>query len=165
MAMKSLKDLYVHFLKDMFYAERQIAKSLSKMAKKAEASELRTAFEEHREETEHQIDNLEAIFEKLDMRPRGVTCEAMNGILDEGKEIMDEAQDADTRDAGMIAGAQAVEHYEISRYGTMIAWAKTLGYTDHVPLLEENLQQEKTTDEKLTKLAVSTLNKQAKAAA
>jgi ferritin-like metal-binding protein YciE len=160
--MKDLDALFKHFLRDMYYAEKQVLKTLPKMARKTDATELREAFEHHREETEQQIENLETVFEHLDMKPRGVTCEAIEGILAEGKEIMEEAKDADTRDAGMIAAAQAVEHYEITRYGTMISWARTLGLPDDVQkLLQANLDQEYAADDKLTKLAESTLNRQA----
>lgn len=161
MAMNSLKDLFVHFVRDMYYAEKQILKTLPKMAKKADSTDLRRAFEEHREETETQIENLERVFELLDLKPRGVTCEAIEGILEEGKEIMEEAGDADTRDAGMIAAAQAVEHYEITRYGTMVAWAKRLDMSEAAKLLQANLDQEYAADEKLSSLAVGSLNKEA----
>ena len=161
MAMKTLEDLFVHFLRDMYYAEKQIVKALPKMARKADSDKLREAFEHHLEESQNHVANLEQIFEKLDLRPRGVTCEAIDGILDEGKEIMSEAQDADARDAGMIAAAQAVEHYEITRYGTMIAWANQLGKKDLVPLLKANLEQEYAADKKLTELAEKRLNKEA----
>ena len=136
MAMKSLDDLFVHFLRDMYYAEKQILKTLPKMSRKADSDELREAFEHHRDETEEHVANLEQIFEMLELKPRGVTCEAIDGILEEGKEIMTEAEDADTRDAGMIAAAQAVEHYEITRYGTLIAWATQLGKADAAKLLQ-----------------------------
>lgn len=131
------------------------------MARKADSPELRQAFEDHRQETEGQIENLEAAFDKLGLAARGVPCEAINGILDEAKEIIDESEDGDTRDAGMIAAAQAVEHYEITRYGTMVSWAKTLGHDDIVPLLEANLDQEYAADRKLTALAESALNREA----
>ena len=161
MAMNDLKDLFVHFVRDMYYAEKQILKTLPKMARKAESDELRNAFESHREETETQIDNLEKVFGILDLKPRGVTCEAIQGILDEGKEIMEEAGDPDTRDAGMIAAAQAVEHYEITRYGTMVAWANRLGMNDAARLLQANLDQEYSADRKLSKIAEGGLNKEA----
>ncbi len=161
MAMNNLKDLFVHFVRDMYYAEKQILKTLPKMAKKADSDQLRKAFEGHREETEGQIENLEKVFELLDLKPRGVTCEAIQGILEEGKEIMEEAGDDDTRDAGMIAAAQAVEHYEMTRYGTMVAWAKRLGMADAAKLLQANLDQEYAADTKLSKLAEGGLNKQA----
>jgi len=159
--MKDLEGLYKHFLRDIVYAERQILKTLPKMARKAGSDDLRKAFEEHRDETETHIENLEKVFENLGMSGRGVTCEAMNGILEEGKEIMSEAEDPDTRDAGMIAAAQAVEHYEITRYGTLVSWAKQLGRTEDAKLLEANLAQEKAADKKLTGLAEKSLNKQA----
>ncbi|WP_306886328.1 YciE/YciF ferroxidase family protein [Amorphus orientalis] len=159
--MKNLEDLFVHFLRDIYYAEKQVLKTLPKMARKASAPELREAFEHHREETEGQIENLERAFEALGLKARGVTCEAIDGILEEGKEIMDEAREDDARDAGMIAAAQAVEHYEITRYGTLIAWAKRLNKTDIAKLLAANLEQEYAADQKLTGLAESGLNKQA----
>jgi len=161
MAMKTLNDLFVHFVRDIYYAEKQVLKTLPKMARKADSDKLREAFEHHREETETQIDNLEKVFEILGMKPRGVTCEAIDGILEEGKEIMEEATDADARDAGMIAAAQAVEHYEITRYGTLVAWARRLGMSKAVPLLQANLDQEYAADKKLSDLAESGLNQQA----
>lgn len=161
MALTSLNDLFVHFLRDMYYAEKQILKTLPKMAKKADSSDLREAFEHHREETETHVENLEKVFEVLDLKPRGVTCEAIDGILDEGKEIMSETSDADARDAGMIAAAQAVEHYEITRYGTLIAWGAQLGFDAAVQHLKQNLEQEYAADKKLTELAESNLNREA----
>lgn len=159
--MKDLDGLFKHFLRDIYYAEKQVLKTLPKMAKKAESDDLRTAFEEHRAETEEQIANLEKVFEMLDLKPRGETCEAIKGILAEGEDIMKEAEDPDTCDAGMIAAAQAVEHYEITRYGTLVAWAKALGMKDAADLLQKNLDQEYAADNKLDKLAEGTLNKQA----
>ncbi len=161
MTMNNLHDLFVHHLRDMYYAEKKILKALPKMARKAGHGDLRDAFEEHRHETEGQIENLEKVFEMLDQRPSGVTCEAIEGIIEEGEEIMDDCEDADARDAGMIAAAQAVEHYEISRYGTMIAWAKRLKMDDAARLLDENLQQEYAADRKLTGLAQDGLNREA----
>ena len=161
MALTSLDDLFVHFLRDIYYAEKQILKALPKMARKAEAPELREAFEHHLGETETHVANLEQVFEALGLKARGVTCEAINGILEEGKEIMSDAEDADTRDAGMIAAAQAVEHYEITRYGTLIAWAKQLGKAEAVKLLKTNLEQEQAADRKLSELAEQGLNRQA----
>ena len=124
MPLKSLDDLFMHFLRDIYYAERQILKALPRMARKADSDQLRDAFESHQAETELHVANLEKVFELLEVRARGVTCEAIDGILEEGKEIMAEAEAPDALDAGMIAAAQAVEHYEITRYGTLIAWAK-----------------------------------------
>jgi ferritin-like metal-binding protein YciE len=161
MAMNSLSELFEHFLRDIYYAEKQIVKALPKMARKADSAELREAFESHLTETQEHISNLEQAFEALNLKARGVTCEAINGILEEGKEIMSEAEDADTRDAGMIAAAQAVEHYEITRYGTLIAWANQLGHTEVVKLFQQNLDQEKAADQKLTALAVENLNREA----
>lgn len=161
MAMKSLEDLFVHFLRDMYYAEKQILKALPKMAKKAGSDDLRKAFEEHHGETEDQIANLEKVFELLDLKPRGVTCDAIEGIISEAKDIMSETEDPDALDAGLIAGAQAVEHYEITRYGTMASWAKQLGKGDAEKLLRANLDQEYAADQKLTKLAEGALNRQA----
>ncbi|MGX1305351.1 ferritin-like metal-binding protein YciE [Amorphus suaedae] len=161
MAMKTLNDLFVHFVRDIYYAEKQVLKTLPKMARKADSDQLREAFEHHREETETQIENLEKVFEILGLKARGVTCEAIDGILEEGKEIMEEATDADARDAGMIAAAQAVEHYEITRYGTLVAWAKRLKINQAVPLLQANLDQEYAADKKLSALAEGGLNQQA----
>jgi len=159
--MKDLEGLFKHFLRDMYYAEQKILKTLPKMAKKADSPELRKAFEEHQKETEQQVANLEKVFGELDMKPRGVTCKAMNAIIEEGEEIMKEAETQDARDAGMIAAAQAVEHYEITRYGTMVAWANTLGLDTAAKLLQQNLDQEHAADAKLSKLAVGRLNKEA----
>ncbi|KKL98023.1 hypothetical protein LCGC14_1828560 [marine sediment metagenome] len=159
--MKDLEGLFKHFLRDIYYAEKQILKTLPKMARKADSDELRTAFEEHLEETQTHVETLEKVFESMGMKARGVTCDAINGIIDEGKEIMSETDDADARDAGMIAAAQAVEHYEITRYGTLISYARTLGHTEAADLLQTTLDQEYAADQKLTKLAESTLNRQA----
>jgi len=159
--MKDLEGLFKHFVKDIYYAEKQVLKTLPKMARKATSEDLKEAFEHHREETEEQIENLEKVFEILGLKPRGVTCDAINGILDEGKEIMEEAEKGDTLDAGMIAAAQAVEHYEITRYGTMISWAQTLGMKEAAELLQKNLDQEYAADEKLSKLGEDSLNREA----
>lgn len=162
MSLKSLDDLFVHFVRDMYYAEKQVLKTLPRMARKADSPKLREALEHHRDETETHIANLEKVFELKGLKPRGVTCDAIEGIIDEGKEIMEEADDPDTRDAGMIAAAQAVEHYEITRYGTMVAWAKRLGMDEAATLLQANLDQEYAADQKLTKLAEQGgLNRQA----
>lgn len=161
MAMKTLHDLFVHFVRDIYYAEKQVLKTLPKMARKADSDTLREAFEHHREETEGQIENLEKVFEILGLKARGVTCEAIDGILEEGKEIMEEATDADARDAGMIAAAQAVEHYEITRYGTLVAWAKELGHEEVLSHLRETLAEEKDADNKLLRLGEDQLNQKA----
>jgi ferritin-like metal-binding protein YciE len=161
MAMKDLGDLLEHMLQDIYYAEKQIVKELPKMAEKADSAELRQAFESHLEETKGHVENLERAFEHLDIAKKGEKCEAIEGILKEAKQIMDEIDDPDTMDAGMIAAAQAVEHYEITRYGTIISWAKKLGHDEVAKLMQATLDQEYAADQKLTKLAESTLNQQA----
>src|SRR6201986_4934085 len=135
MAEKDLNDLFVDTLKDIYYAEKQIYKSLPKMAKAASSDQLRAAFEKHHDETEGQIERLEKIFELLGKPARGKKCDAIEGILDEGKEIMEEYKDAPALDAGLLAAAQAIEHYEISRYGTLKTWAEELGHADAAKLL------------------------------
>ena len=155
---KNLNDLFLDTLKDVYYAEKQILKALPKMAKAASSDKLRAAFEKHHGETEGQVERLEQIFELLDVPARAKTCDAIQGILDEGKEIMDEYKGSDALDAGMIAAAQAVEHYEISRYGTLKQWAQQLGMKDAARLLDQTLQQEKKTDETLTTLAEAEVN-------
>lgn len=155
---KDLNDLFLDTLKDIYFAEKQILKALPKMAKAATSDKLRAAFEKHHDETEGQVERLEQIFELLDKPARGKTCDAILGILDEGKEIMDEYKGTSSLDAGLLAAAQAVEHYEISRYGTLKAWATELGMKDAVRLLDETLNQEKKTDELLSVLAKSAVN-------
>jgi len=161
MADKDLSDLFVDTLKDIYYAEKQIYKALPKMAKAATSDQLRAAFEKHQDETEGQIDRLEQIFELLGKAARGKKCDAIEGILDEGKEIMDDYADTAALDAGLLAAAQAVEHYEISRYGTLKTWAGKLGHKHVVKLLEQTLAEEKKTDDALSKLAVSAVNAEA----
>ena len=161
MTIKSMNDLFLHTLKDIYYAEKQIYKSLPKMAKAANSDQLRQAFEKHHQETEGQIERLEQIFELIDKPARGKKCDAIEGILDEGKEIMDEYKSAPALDAGLLAAAQAVEHYEISRYGTLKAWATKLGNKEAVKLLDETLSEEKKTDEALSKIAISAVNAEA----
>ena len=161
MSMKNLEELFVHFLRDMYYAEKQVLKTLPKLARKADSNDLRKALETHHAETETQIANLEKVFEMLDLKARGETCAAMDGILEEGQDIVTETTDADARDAGMIASAQAVEHYEITRYGTMVAWANELGRKDAARLLQANLDQEYAADRKLSELAEKRLNREA----
>jgi ferritin-like metal-binding protein YciE len=158
---KDLNALFLETLKDIYYAEKQIYKSLPKMAKAAESEKLRAAFEKHHDETENHIQRLEQIFELLHKPARGKKCDAIEGILDEGKEIMEEYQDAPALDAGLLAAAQAVEHYEISRYGTLKAWADKLSMKDAVRLLDETLAEEKKTDETLTKIAAAEVNAEA----
>jgi ferritin-like metal-binding protein YciE len=160
-ATKSLQDLFVNLLKDMYYAEKQILKALPKMAKKADSDELRQAFEHHLKETEGQVQRLEQIFALCDLKPSGKTCLAIKGILEEGEEDMKDAKAPDVLDAGMIADAQAVEHYEIARYGTMIAWATQLGMEEAARLLQQTIDQEYNADMLLTDLAEGRLNRQA----
>jgi ferritin-like metal-binding protein YciE len=161
MADKDLNDLFLDTLKDIYYAEKQILKSLPKMAKAATSDQLRAAFEKHHDETEGQIGRLEQIFELLDKPARGKKCDAIEGILDEGKEIMDEYKGASGLDAGLLAAAQAVEHYEISRYGTLKSWAGKLGMNEAVRLLDQTLNEEKKTDDTLTKIAETAVNAEA----
>lgn len=158
---KTLEDLFLHTLKDVFYAEKQILKSLPKMAKAAESEELRMAFEKHREETEGQIERLEQIFQMMGKPARGVQCEAINGIIEEGKEVMEDFAESVALDAGILAAAQAVEHYEITRYGSLRTWAEELGMRDAAKLIEQNLEEEKKTDLLLSKLAEARVNTKA----
>lgn len=164
-ATKTLDDLFYETLKDIYYAERKISKSLPKMARAAQSEELKQAFQMHKDETDGQIERLQQIFELIGKRARGKTCAAIEGILEEGEEIMEEFKGTPALDAGLLAAAQAVEHYEISRYGTLRAWAKQLGLKDAVSLIEETLAEEERTDEKLTGLAEDTVNAAAKKAA
>ena len=161
MAEKQLDDLFLDTLKDIYYAERQILKALPKMAKAATSPELKAGFEQHHTETEGQVERLQQVFEILGKPARGKTCDAILGILEEGKEIMDEYKGAVALDAGLVAAAQAVEHYEIARYGTLMTWAKQLGHNDIAELLSATLEEEKSTDSKLTKLATSAVNAKA----
>jgi ferritin-like metal-binding protein YciE len=155
---KDLNDLFLDTLKDIYFAEKQILKALPKMAKAASSDKLRAAFEKHEGETEAQVGRLEQIFEMIDKPARGKTCEAIQGLLDEGKEIMEEYKGCEALDAGMLAAAQSVEHYEISRYGTLKQWAQQLGMKKAVRLLDETLQEERKTDEALTSLAEASVN-------
>jgi ferritin-like metal-binding protein YciE len=155
---KDLNDLFLDTLKDIYFAEKQIVKALPKMAKAATDDKLRAAFEKHQVETEGQIERLEQVFELLDKPARGKTCDAIMGILDEGKEIMDEYKGTSALDAGLLAAAQAVEHYEISRYGTLKTWATELGMKDAAKLLDATLSEEKKTDDTLSTLAKSAVN-------
>jgi ferritin-like metal-binding protein YciE len=163
MTVKTMEDLFVETLKDIYYAEKQILKALPGMIKKAGAAELRKALETHRRETEGQVDRLEKVFKLFDIAPRGKKCEAIEGILAEAKEHMQDIEDPEVLDAGMIGSAQAVEHYEITRYGTLIAWAKQLGRDDAIELLEANLEQEKNADRLLSEIAEAAVNQRAAA--
>lgn len=139
---ESLEDLFINLVKDMYYAEKQILKALPKMAKQADSTELRRAFEHHLKETEGQVQRLEQVFALCDTKPAAKTCPAIKGILEEGEEDIEEADDSDVLDAGMIADAKAVENYEIARYGTLIAWANQLGMKEAATLLNQTLEQE-----------------------
>ena len=161
---KTLNDLFYDTLKDIYFAEKQILKALPKMAKAAHSRDLSAAFTKHLHETQGQVDRLEKVFAIIDKPVRAKTCDAIMGILDEGKEIMDEYKGTDALDAGMLAAAQAVEHYEISRYGTLKAWANKLGFMEAVALLDTTLLQERHTDESLTSLAYAEINPEALAA-
>ncbi|MFI0849100.1 ferritin-like domain-containing protein [Mesorhizobium sp. IMUNJ 23232] len=158
---KGLEDLFLDGLKDIYYAEKKILKALPKLAKGADSEEASAAFEKHRLETEGQVDRLEQIFESMDLPARGKTCPAIDGILEEGSEILEEYGGSPALDAGLIAAAQAVEHYEIARYGTLITWAGLLGRTDAAELLSATLEEEKATDEALTALGESGVNERA----
>src|SRR5215218_2143289 len=160
---KDLNDLFLDTLKDIYFAEKQILKALPKMAKAATSDKLRAAFEKHHDETEGQIERLEKIFELLGKAARGKKCDAIEGILDEGKEIMDEYADTPALDAGLLSAAQAVEHYEISKYGTLKAWAGKLNMPQAIKLLDQTLAEEKKTDELLTKIAETAVNYEAAA--
>jgi ferritin-like metal-binding protein YciE len=162
---KTLDDLFHETLKDIYYAEKKILTALPKMAKAAQSEELQAAFEKHEGETEGQVDRLEKVFELIEQPAKGKTCDAINGMIDESKEIMKEFRGSPALDAGLLAAAQAVEHYEISRYGTLKTWAKELGLDEAASLLEETLQEEKKTDEALTELAESAVNQEAQQAA
>ena len=161
---KTLDDLFHDTLKDIYFAEKKILATLPKMAKAAQSEELKAAFEKHRNETEGQIERLEQVFAIIEKKPQGKTCAAIIGITEEGAEIMEEYKGSPALDAGLLAAAQAVEHYEISRYGTLRAWAEELGLDDAVSLLEETLDEEEATDEALTELAKTAINQQAEAA-
>ncbi|MFO7444948.1 MAG: ferritin-like domain-containing protein [Ignavibacteriaceae bacterium] len=155
---KTLEDLFLDELKDIYNAENQLSKALPKMAKKAVSEELRTAIEDHLKETENQIERLEKVFAEIDQTAKGKICKAMKGLIEEGTEIMEEASEDEVRDAGIISAAQKVEHYEIASYGTLVTFAKTLGYKKAADLLQETLDEEKKTDQLLSELAVSGIN-------
>jgi len=159
---KTLQDLLHDTLKDIYYAERQILKALPKMRRAAQSEELKAAFEQHQHETEGQVDRLNRVFEALGKSPRGKTCEAIEGIISEGEEIIEAFQGTAALDAGLISSAQAVEHYEIARYGTLKRWAEELGKGDIAALFDETLQEEMKTDTHLSKLAMDGANQRAK---
>jgi ferritin-like metal-binding protein YciE len=158
---KKLDDLFHHTLKDIYFAEKKILVALPKMAKAAQSADLKKAFEKHKGETEGQVKRLEQVFGLIDKKPQAKTCDAIMGIVKEGQEIMDEYKGSPALDAGLLAAAQAVEHYEISRYGTLKTWADELGLEGAVKLLDATLQEEKKTDAALTQIAETVVNQRA----
>ena len=158
---KTMDDLFVHTLQDIYYAEKQIEKALPKMIEKASAGPLRDGFSQHLEETHGHVSRLEEVFRMCGLEPKGVDCPAIDGIVKESNEIAGDIGDQEVLDAALASAAQAVEHYEITRYGTLIAWAKELGRQDCASVLEQTLAEEKATDQKLTDLAEARLNRKA----
>ena len=158
---KTFDDLYLHTLQDIYYAEQQITKGLTEMIGKAENAGLKNAFQKHLGETEAQIKRLEDVFGILGKPAKGATCPAIDGIIKEARELISDCDDHEVRDAAMLAAAQAVEHYEITRYGTLVAWAKQLGRQDCATILHQILEQEKATDQKLTTIAEGKINTKA----
>jgi ferritin-like metal-binding protein YciE len=164
MSLKTLEDLFVHELKDLYSAEKQLLKALPKMAKAASSDQLRDGFEEHLEQTKGHVERLETIFDQLGKSPRAAKCDAMEGLVEEGQKMIDEDAEPHVKDAGLIAAAQRVEHYEIAGYGTARTFARLLGHSEAEDLLQQTLDEEKETDERLTELAESEINVEAKAA-
>jgi ferritin-like metal-binding protein YciE len=158
---KKLEDLFLETLKDIFYAEKQILRALPKMARSAQSPELKKAFETHREETEGHVERLQQVFELVNAPARGKTCDAILGIIEEAKEVMEEFERAQALDAGLAASAQAVEHYEIARYGALKTWAAQLGMKEAATLLDQTLQEEIKADKLLTQIATAAANKKA----
>lgn len=163
MSVQTMDELFLHGLKDIYYAEKRIVEALPKMADAVESKGLEEAFRHHLEETKGQVDRLEKVFASLDQKAQGTKCPAIEGIIDEAKEQMKETKDKQVLNAALLAGAQAVEHYEIARYGTLCEWAKLLGHDESLELLKETLSEEKMADEKLSKLAKDEINRQAAA--
>ena len=161
MQMEHLQDLFVENLRDLYSAEKQLLRALPKMAKAAENEELRTAFENHQQETEGQIERLEQIFQRLGKKPGGHKCKAMEGLIEENKELLEEDAEPEVLDAGMIVGAQKVEHYEIAGYGSVVEFAKLLGDKESAKLLAATLQEEEKTDKLLTQIARKSINLEA----
>jgi len=159
--MATLEDLYMDLLKDLYSAEKQLVKALPKMAKAAQSTDLRKAFEEHLGQTEEHVERIERIFSELEGSPRGKKCVGMEGLVEEGNELLKEDVEPDVLDAGLIAAAQKVEHYEIASYGTARAWAERMGYNNAARLLQQTLDEESTANEKLTQIAESHVNMEA----
>ncbi len=158
---KTLEDLFHENLKDIYYAERKILVALPKMAKAVNSDQLRAAFEKHVEETKGQVERLKQVFKMIEQSPKGKTCPAILGLVEEGEEVMEDFEDSPALDAGLLSGAQAVEHYEMARYGTLVAWAEQLGMKEAARLLQQTLEEEKKTDALLNKLAQSAVNQKA----
>lgn len=160
---KKLEDLFHDTLKDIYFAEKKILTTLPKLEKAAQSEDLKKAFAKHRTETEGQIERLEKVFAAIDKTPHGKTCPAIIGMVEEGAEVIEEYEGSPALDAGLLAAAQAVEHYEISRYGTLKTWANELGLKDAVRLLDQTLEEEKKTDATLTRIAETVVNQEAEA--
>ncbi len=165
MAVKTMQDLFIEELRDIYHAEKQLVRALPKMARAASSADLKAAFQDHLEETKEQVGRIEQIFDTLDQRKRAKPCEAMEGLIEEAKEMMEEIETPEVLDVALIGGAQKVEHYEIASYGTLAAMAKSLGHKEAQQLLEITLKEEKAADEKLNKIGVSNVNKKALQAA
>ncbi len=163
MAAHKLEDLFLMHLKDIYHGEKQILAALPKMVDRASNSALRDALDKHRSETADQIDRLEQVFTMLQVSPSGEPCEAIEGLIEEGEELFENFQDSEVLDAGLIAAGQAIEHYEIARYGTLCAWAEQMGLQDAVALLEQTLAEEKNADASLNELALAGINERANA--
>ena len=163
--MKSMEDLFYALLQDVYFAEKQLVKALPKMAKQSANAELEKAFTDHLEQTKGHVERLDQVFELIGKRAKGKRCEAIMGIIAEGEEVIEDADNDNIRDAGILAAAQAAEHYEIARYGTLCAWAEELGDGEAVKLLKQTLEEEKEADELLTQIAEDTVNEAARAAA
>ena len=158
---KNMDDLFVHTLRDIYYAEKQIVKSLPEMIDKANNQQLKQGFQTHLRESENHVKRLEQVFQLLGKQAQGVDCPAIDGIIEEAEDVAGEVQDKTVLDAALIAAAQAVEHYEITRYGTLIAWAKQMGRNDAATLLNQTLEEEKATEKKLTQIAEANINRRA----
>jgi ferritin-like metal-binding protein YciE len=158
---KSMENLFTHTLQDLYYAEKQILKALPEMEQKASNPQLKSAFKSHLQETRTHVKRLEDVFHMSGQEPKGIDCPAIDGIIEEAQDVAGDVDDKDVLDAALAAAAQAVEHYEMSRYGTLVAWAKQLGHMDCVGMLQATLNEEKAADKKLTDIAESKLNKQA----
>jgi ferritin-like metal-binding protein YciE len=158
---KNMNDLFVHTLRDIYYAEKQIVKALPDMIDKATNPELKQGFQSHLRQTENHVKRLEQVFQIIGQNAQGVDCPAIDGVIKEANEVAGEVEQKKVLDAALIAAAQAVEHYEMTRYGTLIAWANELGKRDCVPLLQQTLDEEKATDKKLTEMAESQVNRKA----